>query len=618
MASSRSAQSSVGVGASTSTEPTVVRIKSTTRNKDLFQHFDLCEMSNGADKAPRKGCEAEERKGCSYKTFMACKPKDFEERDRAVGAIRWLEDMESVLDINDCKEDNKVKYATHSLKGAALTWWNTVVKTRGRNAIKVMNWKAFKDLVTEKFCPINELERIEAEFLAHEMIGLDHTKYINRFNELALLVPHLVTPETKRIGRYIWGLAPQIRGYVRTARPSTFQSAVELGGTLTDEIVRCGRINQERAGDKRKWQDNRNERKGDQKFRKFESKGNDFGRAKTATTPIPGRKIYLGTSSWCDKCKIHHQGECNPKYCYKCKKAGHLLKDCRVKDVARCYECGDTGHLRNVCPKLKRDKPQKATGIAFVLTATEAQKDPEMITGTFLLNNHVASVLIDTGATFSFISTKFRSLLDKQSTCLKDICEVEIATGKVISIKEMLKDCELVMEGQKFKIDLLRIELGGFDVVIGMDWLAMNKVELNCEHKIITIPLTNDKKMVVIGHKVRELPHIISYAKTEKYSRKGNITYLAYVITKKEDAVPKEIPIVSEYLDVFPEELPGVPPPRQVEFRIDLIPGAAPVAKAPYRLAPFEMQEMVIQILELMDKGFIRPSFSPWGAQYYL
>ncbi|KAD5803037.1 hypothetical protein E3N88_14397 [Mikania micrantha] len=270
------------------------------------------------------------------------------------------------------------------------------------------------------------------------------------------------------------------------------------------------------------------------------------------------RKIYLGTSPWCDKCKIHHQGECNPKYCYKCKKAGHLLKDCRVKDVARCYECGDTGHLRNVCPKLKRDKPQKATGRAFALTATEAQKDPKMITGTFLLNNHVASVLIDTGATFSFISTKFQSLLDKQSTCLKDICEVEIATGKVISIKEMLKDCELIMEGQKFKIDLLPIELGGFDVVIGMDWLAMNKVELNYgevfkegKHDLLSL----------CGHRERRL-------------------------------VPKEIPIVSEYLDVFPEELPGVPAPRQVEFRIDLIPGAAPVAKAPYRLAPSEMQEI--------------------------
>ncbi|KAL8232227.1 hypothetical protein R6Q57_002005, partial [Mikania cordata] len=111
--------------------------------------------------------------------------------------------------------------------------------------------KAFKDLVTEKFCPINELEQIEAEFLAHKMIGLDHTKYINRFNELALMVPHLVTPETKRIGRYICGLAPQIRGYVRTARPTTFQSAVDLGGTLTHEIVRFGKINQKKVGDKR-------------------------------------------------------------------------------------------------------------------------------------------------------------------------------------------------------------------------------------------------------------------------------------------------------------------------------------------------------------------------------
>ncbi|KAD1163690.1 hypothetical protein E3N88_43211 [Mikania micrantha] len=316
---------------------------------------------------------------------MAFKSKDFEGRDGAVGPIRWLEDMESVLDISDCKEENKVKYATHSLKRSMLTWWNPIVKTRGWNAIKVMKWKAFKDLLTEKFCPINELERIEAEFMAHEMINLYHTKYINRFNELALLVPHLVTPETKRIGR-------------------------------------------------------------------------------------------------------------------------------------------DTGHLRNTCPKLNRDKPPKATGRVFVLNATDAQKDPEMITS------------------------------------------------------------------YEFKIDRLPIDLGGFDVVIGMDWLDMNKVELNCEYKTITIPLTNEKKLIVMGHRIREVPRIISYAKAEKYLRKGNIIYLAYLITKKEDAVPKEIPVVSEYLDVFPDELPGLPPLRQVEFKIDLIPGAAPVAKARYRLAPSEMQ----------------------------
>ncbi|KAD3640643.1 hypothetical protein E3N88_29866 [Mikania micrantha] len=192
---------------------------------------------------------------------MACKLKDFEEKYGVVGAIRWLEDMESVIDISDYKKENKVKYATHSLKGSALTWWNTIVKTRGRNAIKVMKWKAFKHLVTEKFCPIIELERIEVEFLAHKMINLDHTKYINRFNELALLVPHMVTPKNKRIGRYIWGLEPPIRAYVRTARPSTFQSVVEFGGTLTDEMVRCGKINQERVCDKRKCQDNRYKRR---------------------------------------------------------------------------------------------------------------------------------------------------------------------------------------------------------------------------------------------------------------------------------------------------------------------------------------------------------------------
>ncbi|GKB81406.1 putative reverse transcriptase domain-containing protein [Tanacetum coccineum] len=166
------------------------------------------------------------------------------------------------------------------------------------------------------------------------------------------------------------------------------------------------------------------------------------------------------------------------------------------------------------------------------------------------------------------------------------------------------------------------VELGSFDAIIGMDWLVKYQSIIVCAKKIVRIPWGNETLIVHgdgsnQGHEARL--HIISYTKTQEYMLKGCLVFLANVNTKEtEDKSEKkrleDVPIVQDFLDVFPEDLPGLPPTRQVEFQIDLIPGTAPVARAPYRLAPFEMKEFSEQLKELFDKGFIRPSSSPWGA----
>ena len=131
-----------------------------------------------------------------------------------------------------------------------------VVLTKGMNVVKQMSWEEFKTLVIEKYCPYNEVEKIEAEFWKLEMVGAAHQEYMNRFNELSRLVPHLVTPESKRIGHYIWGLAPLIRGMVKSAMPTTFHSSVVLAGSLTDEMVWNGSLANPSAGNKRQWTGN--------------------------------------------------------------------------------------------------------------------------------------------------------------------------------------------------------------------------------------------------------------------------------------------------------------------------------------------------------------------------
>ncbi|GJR84785.1 putative reverse transcriptase domain-containing protein [Tanacetum coccineum] len=166
------------------------------------------------------------------------------------------------------------------------------------------------------------------------------------------------------------------------------------------------------------------------------------------------------------------------------------------------------------------------------------------------------------------------------------------------------------------------VELGSFDAIIGMDWLAKYQAVIVCAEKIVRIPWRN-KTLIIHGDgsnqgNVTRL-NIISCTKTQKYMEKGFSIFLAHVTAKEvEDKSEKkrleDVPIVRDFPKVFLEDLPGLPPTRQVEFQIDLVPGAAPVARAPYRLAPSEMKELSEQLKELSDKGFIRPSSSPWGA----
>ncbi|GJU58504.1 putative reverse transcriptase domain-containing protein [Tanacetum coccineum] len=158
------------------------------------------------------------------------------------------------------------------------------------------------------------------------------------------------------------------------------------------------------------------------------------------------------------------------------------------------------------------------------------------------------------------------------------------------------------------------IKLGSFDVVIGMDWLSKYHAKIINDEKVVHVPIDGET-LIIRGDRSKTRLSLISCIKTKRYISRRCQVFVAQVMEKKSDEKRLEdIPVVKEFPEVFPENLPGLPPIRQVEFQIDLIPGAAPVARAPYRLAPSKMQELSDQLQELADRGFIRPSTSPWRA----
>ena len=191
--------------------------------------------------------------------------------------------------------------------------------------------------------------------------------------------------------------------------------------------------------------------------------------------------------------------------------------------------------------------------------------------------------------------------------------QVEISNEEVIPIDQICPNCEMEIEGQNFSVNLIPIKLREFDVILGMDWLTKCEAHIDCKGKKITIKLPGEKIVTIRGLKWTR--KILTLMQTKRLLRQGCEAYLAYVLyTEKKIPNIEEVEVVNEFKDVFPEDLPGLPPDREIEFVIDLVPGVAQVSKAPYQLASVELKELATQIQELLDKGMIRPSVSPWGC----
>ncbi|GJY90878.1 putative reverse transcriptase domain-containing protein [Tanacetum coccineum] len=226
---------------------------------------------------------------------------------------------------------------------------------------------------------------------------------------------------------------------------------------------------------------------------------------------------------------------------------------------------GDQGH---------GNQGNQARGRAFILGANEARQDPNIMTSTFTLKDHYATTLFDSGADYNFVSTTFIPLLDIEPIDLGFSYEIKIASEQLVEIDKVIKGCKIEIEGHMFDINLIPFGSRSFDVIIGMDWLSDHKAEIICHEKVVRIPLLDGQVLRVLGEKLGEKMRQLMSAKAKENKQ-------------------EKIVVVRD----FPES-----------------PGAMSVIKSPYHLAPSELEELSGQLKELQDKGFIRPSSSPWGA----
>ncbi|GJU54884.1 putative reverse transcriptase domain-containing protein [Tanacetum coccineum] len=507
---------------------------------------------------------------CFYADFMKCQPLNFKGTEGVVGLTRWIEKIESVFNISGC-----------------------VIK----------NQELLKKKMTDKYCPQGKIKKLEIKLWNLKVKGNDVPAYTERFQELTLICTKFVANETEKVDKYISGLPDNIYGNVKSARPKTLDETIELANDLMDQKLRT--YAERQSDNKRKADDLSRNNHGHQQ--------QPFKRQNVAKVYNMGtrqKKPYGGSLPKCTKFHLHYNGPCTQK-CHKCNKVGHFALDCRSTgntNVANTqkgngaapkgngyFKCRAPGHFKRDCPKLKNNNRGNGNAQGWVYAVGNAEKrgntsgnpDANVITGMFLLNNHYASILFDTGADRSFISTTFSSLINIAPTPLDDSYDVELADGKIVGIDTIIRGCTLNFLDHPFNIDLMPVELGSFDVIIGMDWLRRCHAVIVCDEKLVQVPYGNET---------------LTFCGNE--SSNGRESWLTVISCSK----------AQEYMAKGCQDLPGLPLARPVEFQIDLIPGAAPVARAPYRLAPSEMKELSEQLQELSDKGFIRPSSSPWGA----
>ncbi|GJU01184.1 putative reverse transcriptase domain-containing protein [Tanacetum coccineum] len=357
---------------------------------------------------------------CTYQDFMKCQPLSFKGTEGVVGLIRWSEKMETVFHISNCPKRYQVKYCYLYFTRRAFTWWNSFT-------------------------------RETTELMLHTLI----------------------------MERAVKAMTENPQDYKMLSKLPTLDRS-KLKGYAVRNTENKRRLNNNYRNNRGQQPPHKRQNTGGQNVARAYMAGNNE------------KNGYEGTLPFCNRCKLHHEGQCTIK-CNNCKKVGHMTRDCRAviaittqgtpgpnQGVVTCFECGAQGHYQKDCPKVKNQnhgnkaRVPDARGKAYVLGGGDANPGSNTVTGTFLLNDHHAYMLFDSGADRSFVSNTFSALLDIIPSALDVSYAVELADGRTSETNTVLRGCTLGLLGHPFNIRPDPIRFCVVSSIIGMDWLAKN------------------------------------------------------------------------------------------------------------------------------------------------
>ncbi|GJZ71541.1 putative reverse transcriptase domain-containing protein [Tanacetum coccineum] len=535
--------------------------------------------------------------------FNKQKPHSFEKAVAPVDAENWISHMEKIFDVMDCNDAFKTRLAVYKFEGDALAWWKLIA---GQEEI-----------------------RLKREYHSiRQRASENSTEYMQRFLRLAGFLGQAAGTAEEQAKNFRWGLHKD--DYDRSERSDKRHKSGDRYQSATQQISYRGhdqkndRQGSDRQGGGGNYRNNNNNnysrdnnRSNLNRYRLYllydmnltSRHGNMNSPGANATkgttrSAIPTRSTNSGKSFENNKF-ISNVLKVHVSYLTRIRspavQGSVIFSDCK-KDTG----ASSSGHA---------DKKPDASGRVFALTQDQAANTSGTITGALFIFGRAVFVLFDTGATHSVISTKFASCFTMTPILLDHVLCISTPMKDSARITHVYRDLPLQFDDKIRSVNALPLDMCEFDIILGIDWLAAHRATIDCHSRRVIFGDIHAPEFIYHGSLPGKSMKIISALKARTLLSHGCEGFLATIHDTTSDVSSiHDQPIVSEFQDVFLEELPGIPPIRDVEFNIELIPGAEPISKAPYRMAPIELKELKDQLQELLERGFIRPSVSPWGA----
>src|SRR6187401_58385 len=516
----------------------------------------------------------------SINDFIKMCPPKFHHSTEPLDADDWLRSITHKLHSACVAEADKVTYAAYHLEGPASLWWENFEAMRP--AGRITTWVEFSEAFREHHIPEGLMDRKREEFCNFTQGRLTVDGYSREFGNLARYAPEEVSTDAKKQARFRKGLSPELCRDLRLHECTSFQKLVNKA--ISAETGQT---------------DFEANRKHTRDFGSSSGSGSHKRRVWVPNTALPPK--YTPRPSYEAPRPIQQFA---PAKTY----GGPPSNFAPRTTTVTCFKCGESGHYMRECPQNQPGKPvghgkptdkvnyvkpiPTARGHVNYVSAEEAYEDPNVVLGMLLVNCHPASVLFDTGASHSFISESY-ARMHNMTFCDMPTSMVIQTPGSKWKTSRVSHGNEILVDRLVFLASLIALKSSDINIILGMDWMTTHYAKIDCYTR--TVQLTHPSGKIVNV--------LTRMAERQLYSLNAS------PLPELED-----IPVVRDFPDVFPEELPGVPPDRDVEFVIDLIPGTVPIYRRPYKMAPLELAELKKQLDESLQKGFIRPSSSPWAC----
>ncbi|KAA0063882.1 ty3-gypsy retrotransposon protein [Cucumis melo var. makuwa] len=502
--------------------------------------------------------------------FRKYNPKTFDgSMDNPTKAQMWLTSIETIFRYMKCPEDQKVQCAVFFLEDRGTAWWETAEGMLGGNVSKI-TWEQFKENFYAKFFSANVKYAKLQEFLNLEHDDMTVEQYDAELDMLSRFAPDVVRDEAARTEKFVRSLRLDLQDNVRALRPATHADALRIALDLS-----------------------------------LHERANSFKAAGRGSALRQKRKVESQPDVILQQ--NLRSGGVFQRYQRQLAAAGRTLRElpfyatCGRVHGGRCL----AGSEPSACQQRR----------VFAITRQEVERAGTVVTGTLPILGYYAFVLFDYGSSHSFISSVFVQHVGLKVEPLSSVLSVSTPSGEVLLYKEKIKVCRVEIENHVLDVTLLVLDMRDFDVILGMDWLSANHASIDCFGKEVVFNPPSGPSFNIRGADIVCIPKVISAMKASKLLSQGTWVILASVVdTREPEVFLSSEPVVREYPDVFSDELPGLSPPREINFAIELEPDIASISRAPYRIALAKLKELKVQLQVLLDKGFIRPSVSPWGA----